>query len=143
MKLKIVIDKEKEEEIFIYAHERTKLIESIERLVEDNAFSFTGYSEKGAVKVNPDEVYCFITENNKTFMLTEKEKLLIKSRLYQVENCLDGNFLRLNQSCIANIRKIKRFEAEFSGSLSVVFKNGHKDYVSRRQVKNVKERLGI
>ncbi len=143
MKLRIVIDKEKEEQILIYAHEKTPLIESIERLIENDAPHLTGYSEVGATVLSPDEVYCFISENGKTYALTEKEKLVIKSRLYIIESTLGNGFVRLNQSCIANTNKIKRFEADIYGSLMVIFKNGYKDYVSRRQVKSVKERLGI
>ncbi len=143
MKLRIVIDKEKEEQILIYAHEKTPLIESIERLIEDSCPKLTGYSENGASVLSPDEVYCFISENGKTYALTEKEKLVIKSRLYIIESTLGNGFVRLNQSCIANTNKIKRFEADIYGSLMVIFKNGYKDYVSRRQVKSVKERLGI
>lgn len=143
MKLRIVIDKEKEEQILIYAHEKTPLVESIERLVENDGFYLIGHSDKGAQKLALDEVYCFITEDGKTFALTEKEKLVVKSRLYVIEDRLDKSFVRLNQSCIGNIGKMKRFEAGFSGSLTVIFKNGYKDYVSRRQLKTVKERLGI
>lgn len=143
MKLRIVIDKEKEEEILIYAHEKTPLIESIERIVENNTARLTGYSEEGAILLSPDEIYCFISDNGKTYALTEKEKLLVKSRLYIIESSLGDSFIRLNQSCIANISKVRRFEADLYGSLTVIFKNGYKDYVSRRQVKAVKERLGI
>ncbi len=143
MKLRIVIDKEKEEEILIYAHEKTPLVESIERIVENNTARLTGYSEKGAILLSPDEIYCFISDNGKTYALTEKEKLLVKSRLYIIESSLGDSFIRLNQSCIANISKVRRFEADLYGSLTVIFKNGYKDYVSRRQVKAVKERLGI
>ena len=143
MKLKIVIDKEKDEEILIYAHEKTSLIESIERLVENCAPRLTGYNGNTATVLSPDEVYCFITENGKTFAITENEKLLIKSRLYIIESSLGNSFVKLNQSCIANISRIKRFETGFSGSLTVIFKNGYKDYISRRQLKHVKERLGI
>lgn len=143
MKLRIVIDKEKEEEILIYAHEKTPLVESIERIVENNTARLTGYSEEGAILLSPDEIYCFISDNGKTYALTEKEKLLVKSRLYIIESSLGDSFIRLNQSCIANISKVRRFEADLYGSLTVIFKNGYKDYVSRRQVKAVKERLGI
>ena len=143
MKLKIIIDKEKDEQIIIYAHEKTPLIESIEQLVENNSPRLTGYSEKGAVLLSHDDVYCFISESGKTYALTEKEKLVIKSRLYIIESTLDRSFVRLNQSCIANINKINCFETGFSGSLTAVFKNGYRDYVSRRQIKVVKERLGI
>lgn len=143
MKLRIVIDKDKEEQILIYSHEKTPLIESIERLVEDNSPKLMGYSEKGATMLYPDEIYCFISENGNTYAITEAEKLKVRLRLYQLEERLGNNFIRLNQSCIGNVSKMKRFESGFSGSLTVVFKNGYKDYVSRRQLKAVKERLGI
>ncbi len=142
MRLRIVIDKEKEEEILIYVHKRNSLTESIERLVESTC-ELVAYGEKGAVKLNENEVYCFISEKGKTYAITEKEKLQVKMRLYQLEERLGRSFVKLNQSCIGNTQKMKRFEAEFSGSLTVTFKNGYKDYISRRQLKTVKERLGI
>ena len=142
MKLRIVIDKEKEEEILIYAHKRNSLIESIERLVESTC-ELVAYGENGAVKLTESEIYCFISEKGKTYAITKKEKLQVKMRLYQLEERLGKSFIRLNQSCIGNTEKMKRFEAEFSGSLTVTFKNGYKDYISRRQLRAVKERLGI
>ena len=68
---------------------------------------------------------------------------MIKERLYTVENTVGDSFIKINQSCIVNIDKIERFEASFSGALTVVLKNGYKDYISRRQLKIVKERIGF
>ena len=42
-----------------------------------------------------------------------------------------------------NVSKIKLFDVNFGGALKVILKSGYSDYVSRRQVKNVKEWLGI
>lgn len=142
MKIKIIIDKTKEEEISICAHEKSELICEIERLVAESNFELFGYKDNEAKKLNLLSVNCFIVENGKVYALTE-EKLQIKSRLYQVENMLDGNFVKINQSCIANIRQIEKVQATFSGALSVIFKNGYKDYISRRNLKSVKERLGV
>ena len=88
-------------------------------------------------------MYCFSVEDNRVYAVTEKEKLQLKIRLYQVEEMADKGFVKINQSCVANIRHIKRFDASVSGTLRVVFKNGYTDYVSRRQLKTVKERLGL
>lgn len=143
MKCKIFIDKEHEEEILIYVHEKTKLVEKIEQLVTDDAFELIGYKDREVVRLNTADVYCFIGEDNKIYALTSKEKLQLKCRLYQLEEKLSENFVKINQSCIANINKIDRFDASFSGTLLVKFKNGHTDYVSRRQLKNVKERFGF
>ncbi len=143
MKFSFFVDKEREEEVVVYAHEKTKLIEDIERLVKENDFELIGYAEKEAVKLELTEVYCFVSENNKVYAICEKERYLLRFRLYQLEERLSENFVKINQSCIANIRKIKKFDASFSGTLTVIFKNGYKDFVSRRNVRKVKERLGL
>ena len=143
MKLRIVIDKNHDEEILIYAHEKTALICEIEQLVNNDSFDLTGYGETETVKLNLNEICCFITEENKVYALTEKGKYRLKSRLYQIEQNLNDNFVKINQSCIANIKKIDKFKASVGGALTVIFKNGYEDYVSRRNLKNVKERLGL
>ena len=142
MDLKIIIDKNRKEEIVIYAHEKTELINEIEKIVHQSTKELMGYKDTEAKKLNLFEVNCFISESNKVFALTD-EKLQVKLRLYQVEELLDESYVKINQSCIANIRQIEKVEATFSGSLSVIFKNGYKDYISRRNLKKVKERLGV
>ena len=77
------------------------------------------------------------------YALTKDEKYKLKQRLYVLEEMLNRDFIKINQSCIVNVKKIQRFDASFSGAMSVVLKNGYKDYISRRQLKNVKERIGI
>ena len=99
MKLKIIIDKEKEEEILIFCHERTYLIDEIERLFKSNESGLVGYSQGGARKISPSEISCFMVENNKVYALAGKEKLQIKMRLYQLEERLDSSFVKINQSC--------------------------------------------
>ena len=143
MKLRIVIDKNHDEQILIYAHEKTALICDIEQLVNNDSFDLTGYGETETIKLNLYEICCFITEENKVYALTEKGKYRLKSRLYQIEENLNDNFVKINQSCIANIKKIDKFKASVGGALTVIFKNGYEDYVSRRNLKNVKERLGL
>ena len=142
MKLRILIDNTREEEIVIIAHKKNGLVDEIERLVAENNFELLGYKDNEAIKLSPVEVNCFISENNKVFALTD-EKLQVKLRLYQLEDILDDNFIKINQSCIANIRKIEKTQADFSGALYVVFRNGYRDYISRRNLKNVKKRLGV
>lgn len=142
IKIKIIIDEQKDEEILIYAHKRNELINEIERLVSENNKELFGYKDEEVIKLNLLNVNCFICENDKTFALTD-EKYRIKSRLYQIEDMLDNNFIRINQSCIASIRHIEKLQATFSGSICVIFKNGYRDYISRRNIKKVKERLGV
>jgi DNA-binding LytR/AlgR family response regulator len=135
-----MIDKDREEEVIVYAHKRDRLTEEIERLVQDD---WVGYSDNAVTQLRVADIYCFTVEDNKIYAVTDNGKWQIKQRLYQIEEQLPDTFVRINQSCLANIRGIERFDVSFGAALTVIFKNGYRDYVSRRQVKTVKERLGI
>ena len=143
MKCTLIITDEHEEEVIIYARERTKLTNDIEVLVCGSVPELIGYKENEVVKLNSDLISCFTVEGSKVYAQTDDEKFQIKLRLYQLEEILPDTFVKINQSCIANIRKIERFDTSVSGTLLIKFKNGYKDYVSRRQMKAVKERFGL
>lgn len=143
MKYKIFIDKDQKEEIIIYCKEKTKLSEQIEKLIDSYGMEFIGFKEREAIPLDLNEIYSFVVEMGKVTANTEIDNFQIKYRLYQLEELLPDNFIKINQSCIVNIRKIKRFFATVGGTLNIELKNGYKDYVSRRNIKKVKERLGL
>ena len=143
MKCTIIIDKDREEELTIIAHEKNKLVEEIERLMESSSLEIIGYANENIKKLTPMEIYCFNIENGKIVAYTEFEKFFVKKRIYELEELLSCDFVKINQSCIVNIKKFSHFSASFGGALMITLKNGYRDYVSRRQVKAVKERVGI
>lgn len=143
MKCTIVIDPNREEEVIVYAKEQNELVSAIENLILKNQIEFIGYKDKTASVLDISDVCCFTVENNRIYAHTEGDTYILKLRLYQLESCLPENFIKLNQSCLANIKKIRKFDASISGTLRVIFKNGYVDYVSRRNLKTVKERLGL
>lgn len=143
MKCTVILDKTREEEILVYARERTPLVDEIERLAAENTAQLNGFLRGEIVKLDTKDIYCFTVDGGKLYAITEKDKYLLKTRLYNVEETLDKSFIKINQSSIANINKIQKFDASISGTLKVIFKNGYTDYVSRRNIKNIKERLGL
>ena len=143
MKFTVIIDKEREEEVIIYAKERTNLVKSIEELLKREESCFTVQNATSIKRLTEDEIYCFTTEGGKVYALTEKEKLPLKMRLYAIEERLSQDFIKINQSTIISIKRIKSFDVSVTGTLRVIMKNGFTDYVSRRNIKNVKERLGL
>ena len=143
MKCELHIDKNTDEKVLIYAHEQNKAVEEIKSFVENQDIELIGYKDGEIEKLNPNKVNCFIIENSKIYAITDDDKYHVKIRLYNLEEMLGESFIKINQSCIANIRKIKKFDSSISGTLSVIFKNGYIDYVSRRNIKSIKERLGL
>ena len=143
MKYSLIIDPEREEEVIVYAHERTKLAERIEELVTEEKHELIGYRENEIVRLYTSEISCFYSEEGRVFARVMGERYLLKLRLYQLEELLPSDFLKINQSCLVNIEKIKRFDSSIGASLRVMLDDGYRDYVSRRQLKTVKERLGL
>ena len=144
MKCFTFIDKNEEERVIIYAKEKTSLVEQIEKLVSSSGVSLTGTYKDTSILINPMDVSCFVVEGGKIYALINEKKYQLKERLYQLEDMsFNEYFVKLNQSCLANIKQIKEFKASIGGSVMVIFQNGYKDYISRRELKNVKERIGL
>lgn len=143
MKINIFIDKNREEEIIVYAKEKNKLICEIEELVNNNSAQIIGYNDGEAVCLNSNDIYAFIVENNKIYALLENSRYFLKCRLYTLTESLPNNFVKINQSAVVNLNKIKSFDTKVSGTLVVTLQNEFTDYVSRRNIKNIKERFGI
>ena len=142
MKLNVFVDKTQEERIDIYIKEKRQIVEDIENLISEENILLC-YKNSEIYKVSFSEIILLAVENEKVAVFTEKDKFFIKERLYMAEEKLSSDFIRLNQSAIGNIRKIRKFDCSVSGTLKVTFTNGLTDYVSRRQVKAVRERLGL
>ena len=143
MKCYTYINEDEEEKVLIYAHDRTRLVEDIEALVLSSEIELNGTYDNEIIKIDINDVACFISENNKVYALVGDKKYQIKYRLYQIEELNLNMFIKINQSCLANKTKIKRFETTIGGALKVVFKNGYTDFISRRELKNVKNRMGL
>ena len=145
LKCEIITDTQQKEGVYIYAKEGDEDAEKIRAFVESlSRHKLIGYSERGARVLGPSEVYCFVVEEGKVYALIGNERYQIKERLYKIEETLEGgDFIKINQSCIVNIKVIEGFDASLGGALRVKLKNGYRDYISRRQIKAVKERLGL
>lgn len=143
MKCETVIDKDVDPRVVIYAIERSPEVERIERFVTGESNELIGYLGESMYPLSPEDIYCVSVTGGDVIAHTAKGELSLRERLYAIEERLGDGFVRISKSCIANIRGIERFETTLFGSLSVLFKDGYLDYVSRRQLKSVKEKLGI
>lgn len=142
MKFKFEKD-ENRSEVIAYSKEKTELISMIESICFADEFPLVGYYENEIKELNALEIECFYTSNEKIYALLDKKSYLVKKRLYELNDLFKDTFIFINQGCLVNLNHIERFEVSIGGSLIVVMKSGYKDYVSRRQIKSIKERIGI
>lgn len=137
------IQKHDDNRVVVYAPEKTKVIEEIENLAISEDINILGYDEDEVFPININDILSFYVENDKTYAILMDKTYSIKFRLYQIEEKLTNDFIRINKSRIINRKYIEKFDLSWSGTLLVVMKNGLKDYVSRRLISSVKERMNL
>ena len=144
MKFKLVIDKEKEEEIVATVHSRTSLIDEIEGLIARYAVAdrIPGYTEDEIKMLSISEIECITVLEGKTYAIDSQNcRYRLKQRLYELEQQLPSSFIRINKSALANELRLDRFKVTYAGSVDAVFKCGYTEYVSRRCFAQIKRRF--
>ena len=71
------------------------------------------------------------------------KEYLTKLRIKSVLEIVDDSFIKINQGCVVNVKYIHSFGVSFGGSLKILLKNGYCDYVSRRELVNIKRRFDL
>lgn len=89
------------------------------------------------------DVYMFRVEDKQVVVYTENNNYLIKKPLYQVEETLGSDFVRISKSAIVNLKKVERVAPSLKGMMFIQLKNGLKDNISRKYLPGFKEALDL
>ena len=90
-----------------------------------------------------DEIFMFRVEDKQVKVYTESNEYLIKKPLYQVEENLSSDFVRISKTTIVNLRKIERVAPSLKGMMFIELKNGLKDNISRKYLPDFKQALDL
>lgn len=90
-----------------------------------------------------DEIFMFRVEDKQVKVYTESSDYLIKKALYQVEEVLNTDFIRISKTTIINLKKIKRVAPSLRGMMFIELKNGLKDNISRKYLPDFKKALDL
>ena len=89
------------------------------------------------------EIYMFRVEDKQVNVYTQNNSYVIKKALYQVEDSLNGDFVRISKTTIVNLKKIKRVAPSLRGMMFIELKNGLKDNISRKYLPDFKQALDL
>ena len=89
------------------------------------------------------EIFMFRVEDKQVNVYTENQEYIIKKPLYQVEETLTSDFVRISKTTIVNLKKIKRVAPSLRGMMFIELKNGLKDNISRKYLPNFKQALDL
>lgn len=145
MKIEIKINKNLKEPILTI--EAPSLNEDIKKITDYiNSIKtdvLTGeYMDKIEV-INQDEIIKIFAQDKKVYALVHNKILTLKLPLYEIEKRLRNSFLRISNSEIINVKKIKSIDLDFIGTICITLSNSESVYCSRRYVSIIRKKLGI
>ncbi len=153
MKVDLFISRDIEEPYAeIHSDSLTDNIQKAMDLLENDNVEeeYDGNSSILAVKKGQDivlldfkDIYMIRVEDKQTKVYTENRNYLVKKPLYQIEENLNSDFVRISKSVIVNLRKIERVAPSLRGMMFIELKNGLKDNISRKYLSDFKKALDL
>ncbi|MGN0424830.1 MAG: LytTR family DNA-binding domain-containing protein [Acetatifactor sp.] len=146
MQIEINVDEScKEPKVIVVTNRMTDEInEIIKKLSDDQSKMIAGFKDDIVEILEPDNIYRIFAAKGKVFAETNSGEYSLRLRLYEMEQRLDSHvFVRISNSEIINLKKVKEFDLSFSGTICVMLSNGTATYVSRRYVAKIKQMLGM
>ena len=129
-------------EITINAPEKTEQVLEIENILlnlnSGNINEVIGMQGNSLYILNVSDIVKFYSDEKKNYCKTADGDFVIKEKLYFLEDNLPNDkFIRISNSVIVNIEKVKCFDTSILGSIIIIFKDNTKEYVSKRRVSSV------
>ena len=144
MKVTITKDIESGTAVEIHCREVTSETERLERYISRFDERLQATSEGNTYNVQLDEILYIESVDKKTFLYTSGHVLQTEKRLYELEELLDDKtFFRASKSVIVNLNKITKLKPEVTRNILATLTNGEVIVISRRNVKALKELIGL
>ena len=134
-----------ENQIVIEVRAITEEIENLSHHIKifSNSAILKGRQDDKMSLVNVKDIYRVFIENRKVMIGLVDSQLTVSKRLYQIEEKLSVDFVKISQSELINITHVRHFELQKNRFMKVITKNGDVTYSSRRYLNKIKERLGL
>jgi DNA-binding LytR/AlgR family response regulator len=132
----------KEPRVTVQAPSRSEDVEELIEMI--SAFSpspIKGYSEGTITRLNKDSIIRIYSKDKRVYADTFDGPFIIKSTLYQLEEELPRNFVRISNSEIVNSDRIIKLDMNLSGRIRIYLEGDIESLVSRRYIPKVKEVL--
>lgn len=146
MQVEIKIDSTvTEPKVVILTEQMTEEINEIVRKLSDpESQMIAGFQNDTVTLLDQDAILRIYASNGKVFAATDKGEYLLRLRLYELDARLRRDrFVRISNSEIVNLKKVRHFDLSFSGTICVSLSDGTETYVSRRYVSKIKDLLGL
>ncbi len=118
-------------------------------MMDENGLSaaVSGWDGDYCIQVKQNELLRIYSLDKKVYLEceSEEEPLLLKMRLYEfeelAERCGWTDFIRISNTDIVNLSKVKKFDMSLSGVIKVNYGDGKVAIVSRRYMNKIKSQI--
>ena len=118
--------------------------ELLDWIVKGEELYITGYNQYGQKRVECRNIQYFTVEDDDVYAVVQDTKLIIKLKLYEVEELLvNKDFIRISKFCLVNIGKIEYIRSALNSKLDLQMKNGDHCEVNRSYLKEFKAALEL
>lgn len=146
--MKITIETDEtctEDEVLIRCREINDTISKIHRLITDVSKKdkkIVLYQNEKEFYIDVADILFFESDSDRIHAHTKDEMFSVKYKLYELENLLPGEFVRISKSSIVNVTKIYSITKNITAASLVEFeKTNKKVYASRLYYKNLKNAM--
>ncbi len=115
----------------------------LNRLSDQSPQMITGSRDDRFEVIEQADLIRIYASAGKVFAVTRKGEYTLRLRLYEIEERLPHQFVRISNSEIINLKKVDSFDLSLTGTICVKLADGTVTYVSRRYVSKLKKILGI
>lgn len=146
MKIEIKLDADTTQRKVIIVTEAVdeEIRDLMQRISQERPQVLAGFSGDRVILLEPGDIFRTYASGGKVFAVTRDGEYALRLRLYELEQRLEpGSFVRISNSEIVNLRKVKNFDLSYTGTIRVALHNGDTAFVSRRYVSKIKQVLGL
>lgn len=118
--------------------------ELMKRISRERPQVIAGFDGDTVTLLEQEEIIRIYASGGKVFAVTQGGEYTLRLRLYELEERLDqSRFVRISNSEIVNLRRVKGFDLSYTGTIRVALSNGEAAFVSRRYLGKIKKVLGL
>lgn len=130
--------------IILTAQMTDEVSEVVRMLSETEPQLIAGFRDDTVTVLDENEILRIYAANGKVFAVLPSGEYVLRLRLYEAEERLrQRHFVRISNSEIINLKKVRSFDLSFTGTVCVTLTDGSRTYASRRYVSKLKGVLGI
>lgn len=131
-------------EIHIHAKQYNEQIEQLMKLLQKPQTTIIdGYLQQEIHLIKITDIFSIYAEGAKIYIQTDDHEYEAKHKLYELEEKLAADFVRVNKSTLVNSSKIVSIQMGKIGTTQLLLENETTIPVSRSYLKGLKHHLGI